>query len=150
MSYDCLTCMVLVLVVSLDCLICNITGTIINLEQGDHLLTSFQAFGVGTWGPVAVKDVYITNLVLLVVLRHLNYVSIAHILFLGLGNRDFIPSQVVRNNEVLQICLDSIRSNSLKVLFRVFLRERCRKVIKLYAILLLLLFLALIVNNLVT
>ena len=38
---------------------------------------------------MAVQDVDITDLVLLVVLRHLNYVSVAHILLLGLCDGDF-------------------------------------------------------------
>ena len=112
--------MMLVLVVSLHCLQSIITRTIIHLEQGDHLLTNLQAFSVSTWRSVAVQDVNITNLVFLVVLRHLNYVSVAHILLLSLGYRDFtigqnLRRQVVWHNELIDIIVDFFLRDFIEV-----------------------------------
>ena len=142
--------MVLVLVVSLHSLQSLIAGSFIHLEQGYHLLINLQTFSVGTWRSVAVQNVHITDLVLLVILRHLNYVSVAHILLLGLSYGNFISAQVRWNNELVHVFVDFVRRDLSEVLLRVLLGERSGKVIELDAILLLLLFLAFIVNDLVT
>ena len=149
MANDCLTCMVHDLVVFLHRLQCHIAGTFIHLEQGDHLLIDLQALSVGTWSSVAVQDVYITNLVFLVVLGHLDYISVAHVLLLGLSYRDFIAGQVSWKEELLHVFVGLVRRDLPEILMRLLLREGSGEVIKLYAVLPLLLLLALIVNDLV-
>ena len=113
--------MVLVLVVSLHSLQSLIAGSFIHLEQGYHLLINLQTFSVGAWRSVAVQDVHIRDLVLLVILRHLNYVSVAHILLLGLSYGNFISAQVRWNNELVHVFVDFVRRDLSEVLLRVLL-----------------------------
>ena len=149
MANDCLTCMVLGLVVLLHCLQGHIAGTFIHLEQGNHLLIDLQALSIRTWSSVAVQDVYTTDLVFLVVLGHLDYISVAHVLLLGLSYRVIIAGQVSWKEELLHVLVGLVRRYLPEVLMRLLLREGGGEVVKLNAVLPLLLPLALIVDDLV-